>query len=364
MVVHHDALSILARLDKYFKLKPGSVGDPGMYLGATVKKMILDNGVSAWASSPAKYVWASVEIVEKYIKDLGDERWKLPRKCSNPFELDYEPELDGTPELNAELSSWYMSLIGMLQWMVEIGRVDILTEVSLMASHLAMPREGHLDAVLHIFGYLKIKYNSRMAFDPTVPYIDETSFQECDWNEFYGNVVEAIPSNAPEPRGESVHIRMYVDSDHAGEKRTRRSRSGFFVYLNCALVQWLSKKQATIETSVFGAEFVAMKMGMESLRGLRYKLRMMGVPIWGPSLIYGDNMSVIHNTQRPESTLKKKNNSIVYHAVRESVAMGESLTGHVGTNDNVADLATKVLSGKKRCGMVNKLLYNVYDDDE
>ena len=70
----------------------------------------------------------------------------------------------------------------------------------------------------------------------------------------------------------------------------------FFVYLNCALLQWLSKKQATIKTSVFGAEFVSMKIGMKSLRGLRYKLRMMGVPIWGPSLIYGDNMSVIHNT--------------------------------------------------------------------
>ena len=157
---------------------------------------------------------------------------------------------------------------------------------------------------------------------------------------------------------------MYVDSDHAGEKRTRRSRSGFFVFLNCALVQWLSKKQPTIETSVFGAEFVAMKTGMESLRGLRYKLRMMGVPIWGPSLIYGDNMSVIRNTQQPESTLKKKNNAIAYHAVRESVAMGESLTAHVSTNNNVADLATKVLSGKKRRGMVNRLLYNIYDDEE
>jgi hypothetical protein len=53
--------------------------------------------------------------------------------------------------------------------MVEIGRVDIITEVSLVASHMAMPREGYLDAdVLHIFGYLKIKYNSRMCFDPTV----------------------------------------------------------------------------------------------------------------------------------------------------------------------------------------------------
>ena len=364
LVIHHDALTVLARLNKYFKLKPGSVGDPGMYLGATIHKMTLDNGVSAWASSPAKYVWASVENVEKYLRDLKNDRWKLPRKCSNPFELDYEPELDTSEELNAELSNWYMHLIGMLQWMVEIGRVDILTEVSMMSSHMAMPREGHLDAVLHIFGYLKAKYNSRMAFDPTVPYVDETSFQECDWKDFYGDVREAIPTNAPEPRGESVHIRMYVDSDHAGEKRTRRSRSGFFVFLNCALVQWLSKKQPTIETSVFGAEFVAMKTGMESLRGLRYKLRMMGVPIWGPSLIYGDNMSVIRNTQQPESTLKKKNNAIAYHAVRESVAMGESLTAHVSTNNNVADLATKVLSGKKRRGMVNRLLYNIYDDEE
>ena len=126
----------------------------------------------------------------------------------------------------------------------------------------------------------------------------------------------------------------------------------------------MSKKQATIETLVFGAEFVAMKLGMESLRGLRYKLRMMGVPIFGPSLIYGDNMSVIHNTQQPESTLKKKSNSIAYHAVRESVTMGELLTGHVGKNSNLAALATKVLYGKKHQDMVLKLLYNVYDDDK
>ena len=52
-----------------------------------------------------------------------------------------------------------------------------------------------------------------MAFDPTVPYYDNNSFQECDWKEFYGDVREAIPSNAPEPCGKSVHIWMYVDSD-------------------------------------------------------------------------------------------------------------------------------------------------------
>ena len=74
-------------------------------------------------------------------------------------------------------------------------------------------------------------------------------------------------------------------------------------------------------------------------------------------------MSVIHNTQRPESTLKKKSNSICYHAVRESVAMGESLTGHIDTNENMADLATKVIrAGQKRDHLVGKLLYDICDD--
>jgi hypothetical protein len=72
---------------------------------------------------------------------------------------------------------------------------------------------------------------------------------------------------------------------------------------------------------------------------------MMGVPIKGPSYIYGDNMLVIHNTQRPESTPKKKANQICFHAVRESVAMGEILTGYISTNNNPADLATKIIAG-------------------
>jgi hypothetical protein len=77
-----------------------------------------------------------------------------------------------------------------------------------------------------------------------------------------------------------------------------------------------------VESSVFGAEFVAMKNGIETTRGLRYKLRMMGVAIDGPTYVYGDNMLVVHNTQRPESVLKKKSNAISYHAVREPAVMG------------------------------------------
>jgi hypothetical protein len=90
-----------------------------------------------------------------------------------------------------------------------------------------------------------------------------------------------------------------------------------------APIVWFSIRQPTVESSVLGAEFVAMKNGIETTRGLRYKLRMMGVTIEVPTYVYGNNMSVVHNTQRPESVLKKKIKTIFYHTVRESAAMGK-----------------------------------------
>ena len=129
-----------------------------------------------------------------------------------------------------------------------------------------------------------------------------------------------------------------------------------------ALINWISKKQATIETSFLGAEFVAMKHGIEKLRGLRYKLHMMGIPLTGPSYIYGDNKLQVTNSTQPESTLKKKCHSICYHAVRESVAMGKSLITHIGNEHSHADLMTKVTSGAKRQCLVGCILYDIYDD--
>ena len=79
---------------------------------------------------------------------------------------------------------------------------------------------------------------------------------------------------------------------------------------------------------------------------------MMGVCIDGPTYVYGDNMSVIHNTLTFESVLKKKSNSICYQFIHETVAMKECLTAHVPTLVNWADLLTKVLSSKKRRDLV------------
>ena len=91
-----------------------------------------------------------------------------------------------------------------------------------------------------------------------------------------------------------------------------------------------------------------MNQGIDVLRCLRYKLRMMGIPITGPSYIYNDNMSVIYNSSRPEPVLRKKSNSICYRAVHESVEIFESLVGHIPSKENIAEFLTKVMYGEKR----------------
>jgi hypothetical protein len=89
---------------------------------------------------------------------------------------------------------------------------------------------------------------------------------------------------------------------------------------------------------------------------------MMGVALTGPTFIYGDNMSVFHKTQRPESVLKKKSNSICYHAVRESAAMGESIIGHGPSVDNPAGICTKVVPGGQKWNhLIHLLLHDLSD---
>ena len=170
-----------------------------------------------------------------------------------------------------------------------------------------------------------------------------------------------MPANMPEPRGQGFTVRAFVDADHATDSMTRKSRTGFLVYINSAPVYWTSKKQNSVETSSFGSEFIAMKQCTEYIRGLRYKLRMMGIPCEGPAYVYGDNKSVLFNTSIPDSVLKKKSQSIAYHFVREGAARDEWRTTYVNTHDNPADLLTKPLpAGEKRHGFVRMILHHVF----
>ena len=137
-----------------------------------MRKVELKTGVKCWEFGSYQYVQASVKITEKYLRDLhaiGDTRYRLPKRARTPMQTSYRPELDVTPDLSCKYASYFQSLIGVLRWIVELGRVDICLECSILSSHLALPREGHLDQALHIVAYLKSHHNAELVFDPTYP---------------------------------------------------------------------------------------------------------------------------------------------------------------------------------------------------
>ena len=101
----------------------------------------------------------AVSNSEAYLHDHFGSR-KFATKVINPFESEYDTLMDSSADLGPILLNYYQTQIGVLRWMVELWRIDIITEVSMSASQLALPREGQLKAVFQIFGYMKGHHNA------------------------------------------------------------------------------------------------------------------------------------------------------------------------------------------------------------
>ena len=194
-------------------------------------------------------------------------------------------------------------------------------------------------------------------FDTSQPVMQNKWFREYDWFDFYRDAKEKIPQDRPDERGLPVTVSVFVDADHAGNKVDRRSQTGVLMFINRAPIHWYSKRQPSVETSTFGAEFCAMKVAVEMTEALRYKLRMFGVPIDGASSVFCDNEAVYKNTAIPESTLRKKHHSIAYHRCREAVASKIIQIAKQGTAKNLADLFTKVMTAARRRFLLERFTY-------
>jgi hypothetical protein len=129
------------------------------------------------------------------------------------------------------------------------------------------------------------------------------------------------------------------------------------IFANSTPIIWYSKRQNTIESSVFGSEFVALKIATEINEGLRYKLRMMGIPIDGSTNVFCDSDSVVKNVTLPHSTLTKKHNAVAYHKVRESVAAKSQRITHEAGDNNLSDILTKFLPIPKHQNDCAKILW-------
>lgn len=366
LIIDKKPDSFMSQIQNNFKVKPSSIEEPKTYLGADTSKVFYPDGSYAWTMGSQSYVKKAIKNLKKKLENDGlgyNKKLSDPNiSCPQPFSaVSYRAELDTSVPCTDDQITFFQNLIGILRWVVELGRIDIAFEVSCLSRFLVQPRTGHFLQALHVFKYLDIHSENDIAFDPAVHEVEDPEkidLLQANMKKMYPDAKEDLPPNAPEPRGHPIQVNCFVDSDHAGDRMTRRSQTGIILYCNSAPIIWYSKRQNTVEASTFGSEFVALRVATELIISLRYKLRMLGIEVLGPANVFCDNEAVYKNSAFAESALKKKHNSICFHKVRESVAAGILIVHKVDTDFNLSDILTKSLPAPKRIAMREKIMFS------
>ena len=286
--------------------------------------------------APKKYIEKMIANYERLFGEPPSQR------VSAPIEKGDHPEMDTTELLGPEQTKLYQSLIGGLQWVVTIGRFDVMTAVVTLASFRAAPRKGHLERAKRIYGYLSKMRHATIRIRTSEPDYSDVSVREFDWSKsVYGAIEEIVPDNAPEPLGKWVTLTHYVDANLMHDLVTGRSMTGILHLLNKTPVDWFSKKQATVEVATYGSEFCAARTCIEQIVDLRNTLRYLGVPVRSRSYMFGDNESVVKSSTVPDGKLHKRHNMLSFHYVREAIARGFVVFQHIPGVENPSDILSK-----------------------
>jgi hypothetical protein len=282
----------------------------------------------------------------------------LYEKKKTPIKTDDHPEEDTSPILGNDMHTEYQSIMGMLQWVVSLCRVDICFAVTSLSRFCACPREGHLTRALRVWGYLKNYPSRSLRIDHNKFHLagEQLDKSLVDFLDQYAYAKEELDPQFPKPIGNELDVSVFFDSDHAHDKVTGRSISGIIVMVGSTPVVWKSKRQGAVQTSTYGAEFSAMHFATEEAITMRYMLRSLGIKVSQPTDISGDNAGVISNSTTPDGSLKKKHVALSFHSVRESVSAGIISPHKISSKNNIADLLTKPLDRNTFMGHTGRLL--------
>ena len=193
-----------------------------------------------------------------------------------------------------------------------------------------------------ILQYLVRMKDACIRFRTALPDYSDLEVPRYDWiDTVYGEISEAIPTDAPEPLGLPVTLTHYVDANLYHCMLTGRSVTGIIHLINGTPIDFYSKKQSTVETATYGSEFVAARTCVEQIIDLRTTLRYLGVPIKDCSYMFGDNESVVNSSSTPDAKLHKRHTALSFHRVREAVASGMVAFLHIDGSKNPADILSK-----------------------
>jgi len=212
---------------------------------------------------------------------------------------------DGDPEMDA---TFYRSITGALQYLT-LSRPDIAYAVNQACLYMHKPRAAHWNLVKRILRYLRgtIDHGLRISVSST------------------------------------TDLKAYSDADWAGCPDTRRSTSGYCVYLGDSLVSWSSKRQQTVSRSSAEAEYRGVANAAVECCWIRNLLHELHVHINKATVIYCDNISAVYLSENPVHHRRTKHVEIDIHFVREKVALGQFRVLHIPTARQIADIMTKGL---------------------
>ncbi|WVZ77788.1 hypothetical protein U9M48_025612, partial [Paspalum notatum var. saurae] len=248
--------------------------------------------------------------IQKYAEELL-ERANMS-KCkpvSTPIDTSGKPAADDSPPVSDPME--YRSLAGGLQYLT-MTRPDIAHAVQQICLHMHDPRHSHLALLKRTLRY--VRGTSHLG-------LHLYSSSDTD-------------------------IRAYSDADWAGCPDTRRSTSGFCVYLGDSLVSWSSKRQPTVSRSSAEAEYRGVANAVAECVWLRQLLLELGCTINKATIVYRDNVSAVYMAANPVHHKRTKHIELDIHFVRERVALGEFRVLHVPTDQQFADVMTKGLPTK------------------
>ena len=213
MIVGKDPQAVMDLIQSIYAIK--SIGPPDYHLGNDYKK----DKKGRWCIGCKKYLVETIKQVERMFGSL--------KKYSNPMETGDHPELDNSKVLNDDGHRKFQMLMGILVWVVTIGRIDVAHSASSLSCFTMCPQEGHQERALQVFGYLKKRPNRRLVVDSRdLIYTGGEDTLDLDFTKelekCYPDAVEEIDVNLPKALIDEMEITVFVDSDHAHDKVSRR----------------------------------------------------------------------------------------------------------------------------------------------
>ena len=229
--------------------------------------------------------------------------------------------------------------------LVTLGRFDIHAQVLTMLRFRAATTQEGMDRLKRIYSYaIRTKdYEIRFRTDqPDYPFLPD---QDFDWTySVYGNVQEILPDDMPEPLDKALTTTSTMDANLNHCLATGKSLTGCLHFVNKTPADWYSKKQATVETSTYGSEFVAAKTATEQIMDIRQ------------TFLFGEDRSVVTSATLPHSTLMKRHNILAFHRVREAIAAELMAFYWIQSTYNLSDMLSKHWDHPTVYPMILKLL--------